>query len=441
MTTPDNSKADAQPEVKKKISIKVFGVGGGGCNAVSFAAQGDLRDGQFWAINTDSQALELCTLENKVVLGAKRTRGLGCGGDPELGRAVAIDDEEKLRRLCVGADLIVILAGMGGGTGTGASPVLARIAKESGALVLSIVTLPFEFEGGRRQRQAQLGLQLLKSEADAVICLPNERLQKLIGEKTSVLDAFKTSNSLLAQGIRGIWRLLTCVGLINVDFADLCSVTRGKHAESAFAYAEAAGEQKVDQVLEHLFCHPLLDGGQVLNESDAVLVSIVGGPDLTMAEVNRLMAQLNRNCENAHLILGAGIDPEYTGRLSVTLIASRQDRSARQEHEPAVAAPQPVSKPVEPLVNEEVAVSSQFLDTQSTLHPPSRFVPPPPAITQEEKTRVLNRGHSRKKSSRFQKELPLEVVSKGRFDKSEPTIRDGEDLDVPTYIRLGTKLN
>ena len=119
--------------------------------------------------------------------------------------------------------------GMGGGTGTGASPVLARIAKESGALVLSIVTLPFEFEGGRRQRQAQLGLQLLKSEADAVICLPNERLQKLIGEKTSVLDAFKTSNALLAQGIRGIWRLLTCVGLINVDFADLCSVTRGKH--------------------------------------------------------------------------------------------------------------------------------------------------------------------------------------------------------------------
>ena len=438
MTTPiENTPVSA--DLKKKISFKVFGVGGAGCNAVSAMARGEFTDVDFSAINTDSQAMETVWVLNKLVLGAKLTRGLGTGGDPELGRASAELDLENLRTQCAGADIIFILAGLGGGTGTGASPLLARVAKESGALVLGIVTLPFEFEGTRRARQAQLGLQQLKTAADAVICLPNQKLFQLLDEKTSVLESFKISNGLLAQGVRGIWQLLTQNGLINVDFADLCSVTRGRHAESSFATAEASGENRAEQVIEKLLAHPLLERGQVLGESDAVLVSLIGGPDLTMSEVSRLMEQLNRQCENAHLILGAAIDEKFSNRLSATLIASRNHRDEVKVPLPPALESHRGNLPV-------VETSeTQFQEHAITSRPHSRFVAPAPALSDENKEQLFSRqrgSRSRKKSAhRNQRELPLEIISKGRFDKSEPTIRHGEDLDVPTYIRRGVALN
>jgi cell division protein FtsZ len=302
------------------------------------------------------------------------------------------------------------------------------VARERGALVLALVTLPFEFEGQRRQLQAQNGLQQLKADADAVICLPNQKLFKLLDEKTSVVEGFKISNGLMAEGLRGVWRLLTLPGLVNVDFADLCSVTRGRHAASLFATAEAAGEKRVEQVIEKLLAHPLLDGGHALNESDALLVSIVGGPDLMMGEIHKLMEPLNRQCENAHIIFGAVIDESLSGRLSVTLIASRQ------QEEPALPARNLPPDKVESL---------QFLDPAGNNRPASRFIAPPPELSEEKKEQMMRvqTGRSRKRLSRLQKELPLEIVFKGRFDKSEPTIRRGEDLDVPTYIRRGVPLN
>ena len=237
------AETSAEPPIKKKIVLKVIGLGGAGCNAAGLAAQSGAGEAQFLAVNTDAQALEACPAPAKFVLGAARTRGLGAGGDPELGRATAEDDVEKIRSLCAGADLIFLLAGLGGGTGTGAAPVFARVAHESGALVLAVVTLPFEFEGQRRQLQAQNGLQQIKAAADAVICLPNQKIFKMLDEKTSVVDGFKISNGLVAEGLRGIWRLLTQPGLVNVDFADLCAVTRGRHAASLFASAEAGARR------------------------------------------------------------------------------------------------------------------------------------------------------------------------------------------------------
>ena len=296
--------------------------------------------------------------------------------------------------------------------------------------------LPFDFEGPRRQGQAEAGLQQLKAAADAVICLPNQKLFKLLDEKTSVLETFKISHSLLADGLRGIWRLFTQTGLINVDFADLCSVTRGRHVASSFATAEAAGEKRSEQILEKLLAHPLLEGGHVLNESDAVLVSLAGGPDLTMSEVNKIMEPLQRQCENAHLIFGAVIDGAFTGRLSVTLIASsRRGNETAASSAPAVA---PAEAPAK-----ADASAMQFLDPSATARPPSRFVAPPPELSNEKKEQLYTRqtGQARRKNSRLQKELPLEIVFKGRFDKSEPTIRHGEDLDLPTYIRKGVALN
>jgi cell division protein FtsZ len=441
MTTPlDNSDAAPAEETaavpfKEKIRIKVCGVGGAGCNAASFIAQDKLEHIEFLLLNTDAQALAASPLPDKLVLGQKRARGLGTGGDPEMGRAAAEDDAPRLRAFCEGADIIFILTGLGGGTGTGAAPVLARLARESGALVLALATLPFDFEGGRRQRQAVAGLHHLKAAADAVICLPNQKLFKLLDENTSFLETFKISNSLMAEGLRGIWRLLTQTGLINIDFADLCSVTRGRHVASSFATAEAGGERRGEQVIEKLLSHPLLDGGQVLNESDAVLVSLVGGPDLTMSEVNKVMEPLQRQCENAHLIFGAAIDDTFTGQLSVTLIASR--------HSATQTAPPPTAAAAAPVAEPNPTVDMQFLDPAPPPRPASRFVAPAPEMSNEKKEQMYTRqtGHSRRKRSRMQKELPLEIVFKGRFDKSEPTIRHGEDLDLPTYIRRGVALN
>jgi cell division protein FtsZ len=437
MTTPlEKSDGAPVPEtdpapIKERIHIKVCGVGGAGCNAAGFIAQDKLDPADVLLLNTDAQALAAFPLPGKLVLGLKRARGLGTGGDPELGRAAAEDDAARLRSFCEGADIIFILAGLGGGTGTGAAPVLARIARESGALVLALATLPFDFEGGRRQRQAAAGLHHLKAAADAVICLPNQKLFKLLDEKTSVLETFKISNSLMAGGLRGIGRLLTQTGLINIDFADLCSVTRGRHVASAFATAEAGGEKRGEQVIEKILNHPLLDCGQVLNESDAVLVSLVGGPDLTMNEVHKVMEPLQRQCENAHLIFGAVIDGAFTGQLSVTLIASR--------HGAAESAPPDAASCVPTAPSGDM----QFLDPAAASRPACRFVAPAPEMSNEKKEQLYTRqtGRSGKRNTRLQKELPLEIVFKGRFDKSEPTIRHGEDLDLPTYIRRGVALN
>ena len=425
MTTPNENSAAA--EVKRGFRIKVLGVGGAGCNAVSHIARTPFENVEFIALNTDAAALAQTTVSHKVVLGEKLTRGMGAGGAPERGRGAAEEDAATLKALCEGADVVFIAAGMGGGTGTGASPVIARMAKDSGALVLGMLVLPFEWEGGRRQRQAQLGLHEMKAAADGVICLPNQKLFKMIDEKTSLVETFAITHELLAQGVRGIWRMLMRPGLINVDFADLCSVTRGKHSENSLATAEACDEHRAKEVVEKLFKHPLLDNGQALTEAASVLVSIVGGPDLTMAEVNRVMEQINRQCESAHIIMGAAIEESFAGKISLTVVASKR-APAEPSDEMMAGAPE---------------LERQFVDPQSTMRPPSRFVAPAPATTVEATEKMLQNGaRGKKKLSRLkQGQLPLEIVSKGRFEKSEPTIHQGQDLDVPTYIRRGVPLN
>ena len=408
---------------KKGFCIRVLGVGGAGCNAVTHIARTPFEGVEFIALNTDASALAQSTVQNKIVLGEKLTRGMGAGGDPERGRAAAEEDAAKIKAICEGADVVFIAAGMGGGTGTGASPVIARIAKECGALVLGMLVLPFDWEGGRRQRQAQLGLHEMKGAADGIICLPNQKLFKLIDEKTSMVETFAITHELLAQGVRGIWRMLMRPGLINVDFADLCSVTRGKHSENSLATAEACDEHRAREVVEKLFKHPLLDGGQALTEAASVLVSIVGGPDLTMAEVNRVMEQVNRHCENAHIIMGAAIEENLAGKLVITVVASKRPAA---EREPEFNAPAP-----------------ELMEAQSSGRSASRFVAPAPGNTLENQEKVSQNGArgKRKLPKMKQGQLPLEIISKGRFEKSEPTIYQGNDLDVPTYIRRNMPMN
>lgn len=426
----------------RKLVIRVIGLGGAGTNAIESMAHGDLNELSYVAVQTNSRNLANCSIGQKFLMGAKRMRGLGTGADPDLGKAAAEEEAQELKALCEGADLIFLVAGLGGGTATGAAPVLARAARETGALVLALVTLPFEFEGARRQRQALAGFQQLKASADGVICLPQQKLDRLIDEKTSLIETFAITNDLLAQSVRGVWQMLTRPGLIPVDFADLANVLRGRHAESYFAFAQAQGEGRTREVIEQLLAHPLLENGQTLADADALLLNLMGGPDLTMTDVNRLMEQINRHAENANLIFGAAIDPELTGRLKVTLITSR---TTEEVDGPAEDEPDQNS-PGDPLVPD---LSTQLMDSASPIHrPPSRFVPPPPSLTPEKARQIweqqsLSSGRRRRKipSKWRQGQLPLEIVSKGRFEKSEPTIHQGEDLDVPTYIRRGIALN
>jgi cell division protein FtsZ len=427
------------PEVKK-LRVKIFGVGTAGGTILEHMARGGFAGAEFAAVNTDFPALTATAGVQKIHLETKLLRGLGTGGDPERGHQVAEENSPRLKEACAGADVIFIVVGLGGGAGTGISPVLARAAREAGALVLAFVTLPFDCEGNRRHQQAHHGLEQLKAAADGVIGLPNQKTFKLIDENTSVLDTFQATTQLLIEGVRGVWRLLMHRGLIEIHFDDLSRLLRDRHSESCFAAVEAAGTTRARDIIEKLPAHPLLDGGSALKEADAVLVSLMGGPDLTMAEINRVMESINCQCERAQVVMGAAVDEAFRDRLAVTVIATRRSHGG--------------TKTVTKTATTETATDSSLPDfeTEFMQHPPvarpaARIVPPAPALSQEQREQLFNqqttsRGRGRKNASRMkQGSLPLDIMNKGRFDKTEPTVHKGEDLDLPTYVRRGVAMN
>jgi cell division protein FtsZ len=409
-------------EMNSTRSVKFFGIGNAGMTLVDAMNCEEFAGASFVAINTDASSLAASSATMKVHLETKLLRGLGTGGDPERGRALAEEQFSTLKSACEDADVIFIVAGLGGGAGSGISPVLARAAKEIGALVLAFVTLPFSCEGNRRQQQAQQSLEQLKSVADVVICLPSQKTFKLIDENTSVLDTFRVTGSLLIEGVRGIWQLLTRPGLIQIHFDDLCGLLRDRHSESAFAFVETSGPARSREAVEKLLAHPLLDEGRALAESDAVLVSMTGGKDLTMAEVNRVMEQIGRHCDHAQIIMGATIDVAMKNKMSVTLIAGKN----------FIAKTEAVANTPEEMALHETAP-----------HYGVRQISPAPSLSLGQREQLTaRRGRARRQGSKMlQAQLPLAIVSKGRFDKSEPTIHKGEDLDIPTYIRRGVPLN
>ena len=422
-------------ESKSAVSIKIFGVGTAGINVLEQLAKAVLPGVALAAVSTDAKSLDASSVSEKILLETKSARGTGPGGDPKRSRAAAEENLPRLKQACEGADVVFVVAGLGGGAGTGISPVLAQAARESGALALAFVALPFDCEGNRRLKLAQHGLEQLKAASDGIICLPNQKILKLIDEKTSVVDTFKILNELLAEGISGVWRLMAHKGLIEIHYAELCALLRDRHGESAFATAEAAGATRSREVMDKLFAHPMLDGGQTVAECDAVLVSLTGGPDLTMTEVNRVMEHINGKCERAQVVMGATIDEAFRERLAITLIAVRRGELPA-EKEPEEDENRAEGRPFEEL-------GSRLLKQDEGVRPQSRFVPPAPALPPEKMEQLAARQtRTRKSASKMrQGQLPLEIVSKGRFDKSEPTIHKGEDLDVPTYIRRGVALN
>jgi cell division protein FtsZ len=430
---PGSAARAAIGPIHQKLAIKIFGVGNGGISMMQRLVDGGLQGVEFNAVNTDAASLLGSSATHKIHLETKLMRGMGTGGDPERGQDAAEEAAAKLKEVCEGAGIVFVIAGLGGGAGTGISAVLARVAREAGAVVLCFVTTPFECEGRRRQNAAQEGLEALKEAADGVICLPNQKVFKLIDENTSVVSTFKLIGDLLADGVRGVWRLLTHAGLLDVHFEDFCGLMRDRHMESSFATTEAIGPTRSREAMDKLLAHPMLDGGQMLAESDAVLVSLIGGPDLTMTEVNRVMGEIQGRCDGAHVMMGAAIDERFCERLAITVIVARKGEDANESEGRVRALPE--------------ELETQLLSRAATAKPKSRLVPPAPELSPDKVEQLLSRqrpggSRGRKASAKMrQGQLPLEIISKGRFDKSEPTIHMGEDLDVPTYIRRGISLN
>ena len=417
------------------LKLKVFGVGGAGCKIAEHLENTGLGGAvDFYAINADMQALNDCGIENRFALGTKLTGGLGTGGDPDRGRAAALEDTEEIESICKGGDIVFVLAGLGGGTGTGAAPLIAATAKKLGALVLPFVTMPFDCEGERRAAQARAGIHELQKAADGVICLPNQKVFKLINDDTSLLETFKTTNEYVAQGIRAIWKLVNEAGLINIDFADLCTLVRGREANSSFATVEASGPQRVREAVDRLQNHPLLGEGTVLPDAEAVLVSLSGSSSLSMSEVDRLMELLGRSCEKAQIKMGATIDDSLEDRICVTVIA------ATKAKEPEVEAA-PGEEPESRLTGATKDLGTHiFAGSTGQRTPVQSLEMEEEPVSTAAPVRAWRRRRKRSRNMNHPM-LPLDMIPKTPFEKSEPTLHNGEDLDVPTFVRRGMILN
>ncbi len=305
--------------------IKVVGVGGGGTNAVNRMIQEGIQGVEFVAVNTDAQALLLSKAPIKVQIGDKLTRGLGAGGNPEVGRKSAEETADDLYTVLKGSDMVFVTAGLGGGTGTGAAPIVAQIAKECGALTIGVVTRPFTFEGARRMQSAEAGMDALKDHADTLIVIPNDRLLQIVDKKASLQDAFRMADDVLRQGIQGISELITVPGLINLDFADVKAIM-SEGGAALMAVGHAAGEDRARLAAEQAISSQLLD--ITIDGARGVLFNVTGGPNMTLFEVNQAAAIIRETAHpDVNMIFGAVIDPNMGDEIRITVIATGFERA------------------------------------------------------------------------------------------------------------------
>jgi cell division protein FtsZ len=315
--------------------IKVIGVGGGGGNAVNTMIASGLPGVEFMAANTDLQALGASLAPAKIQLGTQLTKGLGAGANPEVGRQAALEDTETIREFLTGADMVFVTAGMGGGTGTGGAPVVARIAKELGALTVAVVTRPFQFEGKKRMRQAEEGLQEVKDAVDTLIVIPNQRLLSIAGRNTSLLETFKKADDILYHAVRGISDLITVHGLINLDFADVRTIM-AEMGMAMMGAGGATGDNRAIEAAQKAISSPLLEDLSIQG-AKGVLINITGPLDLSMHEVNEAATLIQEEAhEDANIIFGAVIDERLGDEIRITVIATGFGEAARETKRPAL---------------------------------------------------------------------------------------------------------
>jgi cell division protein FtsZ len=339
--------------------IKVIGVGGGGGNAVNTMIRSKLTGVDFLVANTDAQALERSQALNKIQLGESVTKGLGAGANPEVGRRAALENQDQLKEHLSGSDMVFITAGMGGGTGTGGAPVIARLARDAGALTVGVVTKPFVFEGKRRLRQAEEGIEELKESVDTLIVIPNQRLLSIAAKTTTMLEAFNKADDVLLQAVRGISDLIITPGLINLDFADVRTVM----AEMGLALmgsATATGENRAVEAAQKAISSPLLEDISI-HGARGVLINITGGPDLGVHEINEAASMIQEEADDdANIIFGAVIDENLTDEIRITVIATGFT-DTKEEQKPVVINLAPIA-PTPPPKNKKIVHLGTIVD-------------------------------------------------------------------------------
>jgi cell division protein FtsZ len=414
----------------RNVGIKLIGVGGGGSNAVDRLKMENLDRLQLAVINTDFKALSTSPVQDKILIGTTLTRGLSAGGDPELGRKAAEADADKIAEIVRGTDLIFLVAGLGGGTGSGATPVVAEIAAEAGATVIAFVTLPFTFEGGRRRKQAEEALAELRRVCDAVIPLANDMLLQESTEQTSVLDSFARADEWIGRGVKSIWGMLSRTGLINVDFTALRQVFQHRGGKTLFGLGVGSGENPAQAALDDLKQCPLLHTPEYARKADRLLVNITGGADLSLTKVNELMSALTEEFgREAHVVMGAAIDEALQGRVEICLMGTT-DLGSRNFVRRA-PTPAPVKKSERAAAPTATSLAPESNQNVKTAVAPAT---PRPAVSAAD----IHKAKPTQEEFGFQGSAPSE--NRGAFDKSDRNLFEGQDLDVPTYLRKGIKV-
>ena len=471
------------------IPIKVVGVGGAGSNVLDRIVLDGLDKADLIAINTDVQSLASSVASTKVQLGRTVTRGLGAGGDPEVGYNAAYESADEIRHALTDARMIFICTGLGGGTGSGAAPAVAQVARENGSLVLGFATLPFAFEGKRRSAQAQEALAKLRENCDAVICFENDRMGDMVAPKAGIHQAFAVADVTISQSVRSIVSLIQRPGLIRIGFDDLLAALRSPSGRCVFGFGESDSDNRAHDALTQALKNPLMDRGRMLADASHVLVQVSGGPGMTLTEVEILMQDLGKHInDDTQIIFGTAVDTRMGNRLSVTLISSlageeeaapppaKRAKVAKAAPAPAIPEPEPVAPPEPPIweqreevlpevvaegtaaASEPVAFTPELIQAEDR-EPAEPIEPEPLASLPEEpeleepppQPRVIL---PRKKPTIFKEPKPVvekkplakqevmqfEPVTRGRFEKSEPTIVEGQDLDVPTFLRKNVRV-
>ncbi len=355
-----------KPDVGRFAKIKVIGVGGGGGNALnSMITSGTISGVDFISVNTDAQVLLTNLAGTKLQIGDNLTRGLGSGGNPDIGSQAAEESREKIKEYLVDSDMIFITAGMGGGTGTGAAPVIAEIAKEQGALTVAIVTKPFAFEGARRMVNAEEGIERLKDKVDTLIVIPNQRLLDVVDRKMTLLEAFRVADSVLTQGVQGISDIITVPGLINVDFADVKAIMNDA-GSALMGIGNGVGDSRAQMAARAAISSPLLEVS--IDGAKGVLFNITGGPDMTMTEVDEAAQIISEAADaDANIIFGAAINDKLIDQMKITVIATGFDETRSRLASMVTRTTRPV--------HTGSPVSTGLVSEKPLRTPPPQFVP------------------------------------------------------------------
>jgi cell division protein FtsZ len=461
---------------EEEIPIKVVGVGGAGSNALDRIVLDGLEKAQLIAINTDVQSLASSVAAHKVQLGRSVTRGLGAGGDPEVGYSAAVESETEIREALADARMVFVCAGLGGGTGSGAAPKVAQVAREAGSLVVAFATMPFSFEGKRRTAQAEDALGRLREIADAVICFENDRMGDIVAPKAGIHQAFAVADTTISQSVRSIVNVIQRPGLIRIGFDDLFTALRSPNGRCVFGFGESDSDNRAHDALTQALKNPLMDRGRMLENASHVLVQVAGGSDMTLSEVEILMQELGRHInDETQILFGTAVDNRMGNRLSVTLISSFAS--------PAGTAPVPMKKTAAKIPAVAPAPKPPIWEQQEELaeeisvpiEEPTKEVPPPATESRAEEITIAEepaapetpadlevreeepqprlilpkkkpapikepKSASEKSVQARQEVLQFEPVTRGRFEKSEPTIVEGQDLDVPTFLRKNVRV-